>query len=91
MLTGRSNRHWIALLTARAIENQAYVVGVNRCGVDPKVAYNGRSLVIDPRGRIIADGGEREGVVTAELEPALVAEHRAQFPALRDMRNDLGC
>ncbi|MCB1127827.1 MAG: carbon-nitrogen family hydrolase [Verrucomicrobiae bacterium] len=76
--------HWITLLQARAIENQAYVVGVNRCGADPAVDYPGRSLIIDPRGEILADGGPEEAVVAAELDPKVVEDWREAFPALRD-------
>ncbi len=47
--------HWTALLKARAIENQAYVAGVNRIGKDPMHAYSGGSLIIDPRGEVLAD------------------------------------
>jgi len=43
--------HWVPLLQARAIENQAYVVGVNRVGSDPYSTYGGSSLIIDPTGR----------------------------------------
>src|SRR5207248_5294148 len=46
--------HWVPLLQARAIENQAYVVGVNRIGKDPHYTYSGRSLIIDPHGEILA-------------------------------------
>lgn len=77
-------QHWITLLQARAIENQAYVVGVNRCGTDPQFTYVGRSLVVDPHGIIIADAAEREGSVCARMEPAVVRDWREQFPALRD-------
>ena len=77
-------QHWITLLQARAIENQAYVIGVNRTGTDPHFSYNGRSLVVDPHGVIIADAGEREHELRAEIEPSVVREWRAQFPALRD-------
>ena len=76
--------HWITLLQARAIENQAYVIGVNRTGQDPNFSYNGRSLVVDPHGIIIADAGEREQALRAELAPEIVHDWRAQFPALRD-------
>ncbi len=76
--------HWITLLQARAIENQAYTIGVNRTGQDPNFSYNGRSLVVDPHGIIIADAGEREQALRAELEPQIVHDWRAQFPALRD-------
>ena len=53
--------HWVTLLKARAIENQAYVVGVNRCGDDPTLHYGGRSLIFGPRGEVLADGGTGEG------------------------------
>ncbi|MCA1963915.1 MAG: carbon-nitrogen family hydrolase [Prosthecobacter sp.] len=76
--------HWMTLLQARAIENQAYVIGVNRTGSEPAYSYNGRSLVVDPQGVIIADAGEREQVLCSTLEHAIVSEWRAQFPALRD-------
>lgn len=77
-------QHWITLLQARAIENQAYVIGVNRTGSDPQFSYNGRSLVVDPHGVIIADAGEREHELRAEIKSSVVREWRAQFPALRD-------
>src|SRR5580704_17942421 len=47
--------HWLALLRARAIENQAYVVGVNRAGADPNVRYSGHSLIVGPRGETLAE------------------------------------
>lgn len=71
---------------ARAIENQAYVVGVNRCGRDPNVTYPGRSLVVDPEGQTLVDAGESEGVVAASLSLPDLEAYRARFPALRDMR-----
>lgn len=77
-------QHWLTLLQARAIENQAYVLGVNRTGADPHFSYNGRSVLVDPHGIIVADAGEREQVIKAELDPAVVRQWRAQFPALRD-------
>lgn len=76
--------HWLTLLRARAIENQAYVVGVNRCGRDPLHEYPGRSQVIGPRGEVLADGGAGEGVAVAELDAAAVTAWRTEFPALRD-------
>ena len=78
--------HWVTLLQARAIENQAYVAGVNRCGADPKYKYNGRSIIVDPHGSILADAGDGERVISAEIDPAVVTNWRAEFPALRDMR-----
>ena len=78
--------HWLALLAARAIENQAYVLGVNRCGRDPKLAYSGRGQLIDPRGKIVADGGNAEGLFGAEVDLAGLLAYRKEFPALQDMR-----
>ncbi len=77
-------QHWITLLQARAIENLAYVIGVNRCGTDPDFTYTGRSLVVDPHGLIIADAAEQERVVSARIDPAVLRDWRTQFPALRD-------
>lgn len=77
-------QHWITLLQARAIENQAYVIGVNRCGNDPEFTYTGRSLVVDPHGLIIADAAEQERVISAQIDPAVLRDWRSQFPALRD-------
>lgn len=79
-------KHWVTLLQARAIENQACVVGVNRTGNDPKLSYPGRSLIVDPRGEIIADCGSEEGVVAADVELETVTDWRKEFPALQDMR-----
>ena len=81
-------QHWSTLLRARAIENQAFVVGVNRCGRDPVLQYPGRSLVVDPLGEIIADAGEGEGVCSATLNVATLHQWRNGFPALRDVRAD---
>jgi omega-amidase len=81
--------HWLTLLRARAIENQAYVVAVNRCGVDPRWNYTGRSQIIGPRGEVIADAGGRECVIVAELSLDAMREYRSAFPALADMREDL--
>jgi predicted amidohydrolase len=78
--------HWVTLLQARAIENQAYVVGVNRCGDDPKNHHNGHSLILDPQGAILADAGEKEGIISAEVAVETVVSWRKEFPALQDMR-----
>lgn len=76
--------HWITLLKARAIENQCFVIGVNRTGKDPKVSYSGDSMIIDPFGRRILDCGSKEGVFKAELEKALLAKVRETYPFLND-------
>lgn len=79
--------HWTALLRARAIENQAYVVGVNRCGTDPKLTYNGRSLIVAPSGDVLAQAGEGEAVVQAEVDLAHLVEYRKTLPFLADMKS----
>jgi len=78
--------HWVTLLAARAIENQAYVIACNRVGSDPAIAYPGRSMVIDPRGQVIADAGDTEGVLKAAIDLEALRDYRKQFPALQDMR-----
>lgn len=78
--------HWVSLLVARAIENQAYVIGVNRCGDDPKLSYSGRSLIVDPQGKIVADGGNGVGWIQHELDLEELKGWRARFPALSDRR-----
>jgi len=78
--------HWDALLVARAIENQAYVLGVNRVGQDPKVTYPGSSRWIDPQGKVLAQLGDQPGVLVGELDQAEQEAYRGRFPALRDIR-----
>jgi predicted amidohydrolase len=76
--------HWLTLLRARAIENQGYVIGVNRTGNEPHYQYCGRSIVVDPHGAIVADAGEAEGVMTCTLAAQTVRQWRERFPAYRD-------
>lgn len=84
--------HWRCLLNARAIENQAFVVGVNRVGSGGGNDYAGDSLMVDPMGRILADGVAEPGqpatgqILYAEVDPATVARTRAEFPFLADRR-----
>jgi predicted amidohydrolase len=81
--------HWRTLIIARAIENQAYVVAVNRTGDDPHLSYAGGSMIVSPTGEILADSGEDPAVLIAEVDPQRVRDWRAQFPALRDVRPGL--
>jgi predicted amidohydrolase len=83
-------QHWLALLQARAIENQAYVAAVNRIGKDPNAEYGGRSLLIDPRGNILADAGSAETIISADFDREVVATYRKEFPVLSDIRTDYG-
>jgi predicted amidohydrolase len=78
--------HWVTLLRARAIENQAYVVGVNRCGADPNHIYPGKSMVIDPLGEVLAERGNEECLISADIDLPALQAWRENFPALADMR-----
>ena len=80
--------HWLALLHARAIENQAFVVAVNRCGRDPQHRYGGGSRIIDPKGNVLAGAGDNECVIQATIDLHELIEYRKHFPALRDMRSE---
>ena len=80
---------WIILLQARAIENQSYVIGVNRVGKDPDLEYGGRSLIVDPLGKIITEGDENEGIIEANIEKEIIEKWRSQFPVIADIREEL--
>ena len=82
----RRRRHWTTLLQARAIENQAYVVGVNRVGHGSGVDYSGDSRIIDPWGEILAAAAGGETMLLADLKPAAVQDARDKFPVLKDRR-----
>jgi omega-amidase len=79
--------HWVRLLQARAIENQAYVIGVNRIGQDPFYTYTGRSLIVDYNGEILADAGGNEAVISAVLDLEPLRRYRQGLPFLQDMLN----
>jgi len=82
--------HWSILLDARAIENQACVVGVNRCREDPHLPYAGGTKIVDPMGRVVAETSENApAVVSASIDPAQVRDWRAKFVALDDVHRDL--
>jgi predicted amidohydrolase len=76
--------HWKTLLRARAIENQAYVCGVNRVGSGGGLDYGGDSCIIDPMGEVLVSAAGVETVLTADVDPAYVAKVRADFPFMRD-------
>ena len=74
--------HWITLLRARAIENLAYVVGVNRAGSDPHLPYPGASLIVGPKGEVLAQAGDQPGAIRADLDREALVQWRRDFPAL---------
>ncbi|MBL7804270.1 MAG: amidohydrolase [Saprospiraceae bacterium] len=77
--------HWSALLNARAIENQAFVAGVNIFGQDGAgLNYSGESAVIDFSGQTLGRISDQEGVFTAELSLDKLRNYRLQFPFLAD-------
>lgn len=75
---------WRTLLRARAIENQCYVIGVNRVGRDPDAEYAGDSAIIDFKGRTLVDAGCSEGTLTATIDTEQMAAFREKFPAWID-------
>jgi predicted amidohydrolase len=78
--------HWLRLLQARAIENQAYVLGVNRCGKDPTLNYNGQSCFIDCHGDILVTAGESEHIFQGEIDLEKLEDYRSKFRFLDDQR-----
>lgn len=84
----RRRAHWQTLLKARAIENLAYVAGVNRVGEGGGLSYLGDSALISPWGETLAGAAEKETVLYAEVDPAEVSDARSRFPALSDRRPD---
>lgn len=78
--------HWTTLLAARAIENQAYVVGVNRVGEGGGLRYLGDSRIVDPGGEVLASAAGEETLVLADLDPATVQLVRERLPFLQDRR-----
>lgn len=81
----RRNYAWKTLLTARAIENQSYVIGVNRVGEDGKGIYHsGNSMVIDPLGEVLYHKEHDEDIYTIQLEKNTLTEIRTKFPFWKD-------
>lgn len=78
--------HRRALSIARAIENQAVVLSVNRCGRDPSLEYAGGTLAVGPRGEILGELGSDEGVLSVEVDAAELRRWRRVFPAWTDHR-----
>lgn len=76
--------HWLTLLSARAIENQAYVIGVNRIGSDPICNYSGDSVVFDPFGNKLLDIKNKEGIDIVDLDVNEIKKIRKTFNFLKD-------
>ncbi|AGA57927.1 MAG: carbon-nitrogen family hydrolase [Thermobacillus sp.] len=78
--------HWRTLLRARAIENQMYVAACNRVGSSNGTDFSGHSMIIDPWGEIVAEAGEEETILTAEIDLELVEDVRRRIPVFEDRR-----
>ncbi|MEI8287451.1 MAG: carbon-nitrogen family hydrolase [Actinomycetes bacterium] len=78
--------HWMALLKARAIENQAYVIGCNRVGDGGGLHYAGDSMIINPLGEVLAMGADSQTILFADIDPEVVLTTRTKFPFLQDRR-----
>lgn len=81
--------HWRALLVARAIENQCYIVACNAAGLTGETTFGGHSMIVDPWGKIIIEGGEAANLLTAEIELDAVDEVRKRIPVFDDRRADI--
>lgn len=84
----RRRHHWSLLLRARAVENLAYVAGVNRVGEGDGLRYLGDSALVGPWGETVLSAAEQETVLVADVSPGTVAEARRKFPVLADRRPD---
>lgn len=84
--SGRKD-HWETLLKARAIENQCFVIGVNRTGTDGNaIVYPGCSAIFDPSGNVVCSGNDAEEFVSGEFDPPEADRVRAAFPFLAGMK-----
>jgi predicted amidohydrolase len=79
--------HWTTLLKARAIENQAFVIAASGRGTANNVELAGQSMVIDPMGKILAQGSQADEYVDAVIDLDLVDKWRSEFPVLNDRRD----
>jgi len=76
---------WKTLLTARAIENQCFVVGVNRVGTDGNGIYhNGESMIVDPKGEVLTSVSDKEAIITLNANKEVLEHSRSHLPFLKD-------
>ena len=83
----RRRAHWDVLTRARAIENQCYVVAVNRTGLGDGVEYDGGSVAYDPWGEPVGIGGGSSTPRVVDIDPARVKLVRARYPFLRELES----
>lgn len=82
-------KHWKPLLQARAIENTCYVLACDQCGRKPAFTAHGHSMIIDPMGEVIVEGGMEECCLIDEIDPDRVVRAREQIPSLKNIRRDV--
>jgi predicted amidohydrolase len=80
---------WATLLRARAVENQVFVVGCNRVGSDGKHTYGGRSAIVDPEGKTLAQADSRPQLINARIDLGQVAATQKELPLSKCRRRDL--
>lgn len=78
--------HWRTLLKARAIENQAFVIGINRVGHSEEFSFFGSSMIISPKGEILMEADDKEGVFLEDIDIKEVTNWRNTFSALKDKK-----
>jgi predicted amidohydrolase len=80
--------HWVVLHRARAIETGSFMISAAQAGLheDGRETF-GHSIIVDPWGRVLAEGGDQPGLVMATIDPALVAEARGRIPTLKNARS----
>ena len=85
----RRVRHWELFITARAAENQMYVLGVNTTGTTPVDQYSGASMTADPQGAIVSRANEAEQLLFTDIDPGEVTRTRDGFPIENDRKDAL--
>jgi len=76
--------HWSLLLRSRAVENQLFVIGCNGCGIEGNTRYGGASAIISPQGKLLAEAGESEEVISARLDFSEMVDFRRYLPCFSD-------
>jgi len=78
--------HWKTLVKARAIENQMFVAAVNGVGTADNLKFCGNSMLVDPWGEVLVNGGETEGIYSAEIDLAVIKDIRERINVFRDRK-----
>ena len=77
--------HWMLFNRVRAVENLCFLASANCVGVNQGMRFCGHSAIVDPWGVVMAAGGDEETIVTADIDPEMIARVRGAFPALHDI------